>query len=163
MIRILFQGDYITDSERSRENLSDMGAGYPALVKSTLGTDEPGAYEFVNRGVGKSRVTDLYARVKEDFINLNPDYLSILIGVNDVWHEIIKQDGVENEKFFRIYSMLIEEIMKALPQVKIMIMEPYVLKASATEEKWKEFDAEVKKRAKMAKAVAEKYHLKFVP
>ena len=59
--------------------------------------------------------------------------------------------------------MLIEEVKEALPDIKIMILEPFVLKAGATEEKWDIFSAEVQKRASMAEKVAKKYDLKFVP
>ena len=56
-----------------------------------------GEYEFINRGISGNRVTDLFARMKSDIINLKPDYVSILIGVNDVWHEIESNDGVSTE------------------------------------------------------------------
>ncbi len=94
--------------------------------------------------------------------------MSILIGVNDVWHELSRQNGVDAEKYFKIYSMLIEEIKEALPDVKIMIMEPFVLKGLATEDteecpdKWNLFSAEVKKRAEKAKEIAGKYDLPFI-
>ena len=163
MKKILFQGDSITDTGRSRQDLTNLGFGYPALVPSALGTDDPGEYEFINRGVGGNRSTDLYARIKIDLINIKPDYLSILIGVNDVWHEVDRQDGVDEEKYFKMYSMLIEEVQAAIPDTKIMIMEPFVLKASATEAKWEEFSSEVKKRAIKARKIADKYNLKFIP
>lgn len=163
MKKILFQGDSITDARRSREDLTNTGFGYPALVQSTLGTDAPGEYEFINRGVSGDRSIELYARIKIDLINIKPDYLSILIGVNDVWRELDKQNGIDAEKYFKLYSMLIEEVKEALPDTKIMIMEPFVMKGSATEEQWEEFSSEVKKRAVKAREIAEKYHLKFLP
>ncbi|MBQ9920892.1 MAG: lysophospholipase, partial [Clostridia bacterium] len=86
-MRILFQGDSITDAGRARDNDINLGTGYPMLVKATLGFEEPGKYEFFNRGISGNRVVDLYARIKNDIINLKPDVMSILIGVNDVWHE----------------------------------------------------------------------------
>lgn len=162
-MKILFQGDSITDAGRSREKEYKLGEGYPRLVEASLGLDCPGEYEFINRGVSGNRVVDLYARIKKDLINLAPDVLSILIGVNDVWHEIAHQNGVDADKYFKIYCMLIEEVREALPNVKIIILEPFVLKAGATEEHWEEFDASVRKNAEMARKVAEKYGLCFVP
>ena len=162
-MRILFQGDSITDADRSREKDYKLGVGYPRLVEASLGFDEPGKYEFFNRGISGNRVVDLYARIKRDLINLAPDVLSILIGVNDVWHEVQTQNGVDAEKYYKIYCMLIEEIRAALPEIKIMILEPFVLKAEATENAWEIFDAEVRLRAQMARKVAEKYGLRFVP
>ncbi len=162
-MKILFQGDSITDVGRSRDNDIDIGAGYPLLVKASLGLEAPGKYEFINRGVGGSRVVDTYSRIKKDIINIKPDIMSILIGVNDVWHEFSESpNGVDAEKYYKIYDMLIEEVKSALPDIKIMIMEPFVLKAYATEEKWECFNAEVRKRAEMAKKISEKYNLPYI-
>lgn len=163
MKTILFQGDSITDAGRSWEDDSNLGLGYPTLVKAELGFDCPGQYTFYNRGISGNRIVDLYARIKADIINLKPDIMSILIGVNDVWHELGGHNGVDAEKYYKIYSMLIEEILDALPESKIMILEPFVLKASATEADWDYFYSEVQKRAKKAREIAEKYHLTFVP
>ena len=168
MKRILFQGDSITDCGRSREVLTDVGNGYPYLVRAHYGLEKPGQFEIVNRGISGNRSVDVYARIKQDIINLKPDYMSILMGVNDVWHELAIQNGVATPKFEKIYTMLIEEIKEALPEVKIMIMEPFCLRAAATEnteeypDKWNEFNAEVKKRAERAKKVAEKFGLPFI-
>lgn len=168
MKKILFQGDSITDCGRERGNDTHVGTGYALLVKSQLGFESPGEYEFYNRGISGNRIVDLYARIKSDIINIAPDYISILIGVNDVWHEFSGNNGVDAEKYEKIYCMLIEEIKEALPDVKIMIIEPFCLRGSATENteeqpnKWNVFDDEVKKRAEKAKRVAEKYNLIYV-
>jgi len=162
-MKILFQGDSITDAGRSRDNDIYLGNGYPLLIKAALGYSEPNKYEFLNRGISGNRVVDVYARIKKDIINLAPDVMSILIGVNDVWHELgPDRNGVDAKKFFKIYCMLIEEIREALPNVKIMILEPFCLQGSATNENWETFDFEVKERAKMANAVAQKYALPFI-
>ena len=164
MKTILFQGDSITDCGRG----NGLGTGYPLLVTAQLGYENPNEYNFVNRGISGNRIVDVYARIKRDIINLKPDYLSILIGVNDVWHEFGDMNGVDAEKFEKIYCMLIEEIKEALPDIKIMIFEPFCLEGCATEnteehpDKWNTFNAEVKKRAEKAKKVAEKYNLKFI-
>ena len=165
-MRILFQGDSITDAGRARDNDINIGVGYPQLVKASLGFETPGNQEFINRGISGNRVVDVYARIKDDIINLKPDVMSILIGVNDVWHGFSAiPNGVDADKYYKTYDMLIEEIKTALPDIKIMIMimEPFVIKASATEEKQEEFDLEVKKRAEMAKKIAEKYNLTYIP
>ena len=169
MKRILFQGDSITDCDRARGNDAHVGTGYALLVKSQLGFENPGEYEFYNRGISGNRIVDLYARIKADIINLAPDYISILIGVNDVWHEFGVHNGVDADKYEKIYCMLIEEIKEALPDVKIMIMEPFCLRGPATDnteeqpDKWDVFNTEVQKRAEKAQKVAKKYHLVYVP
>lgn len=163
MQTILFQGDSITDADRSRENEQNRGLGYPHLISAQLGYENPGAYRFVNRGVSGNRVVDLYARIKCDCINLKPDFMSVLIGVNDVWHEIGGENGIDTDKYERIYSMFIEEVRAAVPDIKIMILEPFVTHGVATDPHWDYFCPEVAKRAAAAKRVAEKYGLTFVP
>lgn len=163
MKTILFQGDSITDAGRSRDNDLDRGTGYPTLVSAELGFKYPGEYRFINKGISGNRIVDLYARIKCDFINIKPDYLTILIGINDVWHELGGRNGIDNKKFFRVYCDLIEEIKTMLPDVKIFILEPFVLKACATESKYNVFRKETLMRAESAKAVAEKYGLTFIP
>ncbi len=163
MKTILFQGDSITDAGRSRDNDNDRGTGYPTLVSAELGFKYPGEYKFINRGISGNRIVDLYARIKCDFINIKPDYLTILIGINDVWHELGGRNGVDNKKFFKVYCDLIEEIKAMLPDVKIFILEPFVLEACATEDKYNVFRKETEMRAVSAKVVAEKYGLTFIP
>ena len=120
---ILFQGDSITDCGRSREYDDMTGNGYPTMVKGEIGYKYPGKYSFVNKGISGNRIIDVYARINSDIINLKPDYMSLLIGVNDVWHELGGRcNGISAEKYEKIYSMLIEEIMGALPKIKIMIL-----------------------------------------
>lgn len=162
MKRIVFQGDSITDAGRSHTDGTSMGQGYPALVSANLGLEKPGRYLMYNRGVSGNRVVDVYARIKIDIINLKPDILSILIGTNDVWHEIYWQNGVSAEKYFMIYCMMMDEIQEALPKVKTMILEPFLLKGEVTREHWNEFRFENEKRAEKAREVAEKYHLPFI-
>lgn len=169
MQTILFQGDSITDAGRSREDDMNAGLGYPTLVKGELGFEYPNQYIMYNRGISGNRVVDVYARIKADIINLKPDVMSILIGVNDVWHEFGGHNGVDAEKYFKIYSMLIEEIKAALPDVKIMILEPFVLRGDGTDntqdepDKWNIFHTEVLKRAEKARKIAETYNLPFIP
>ena len=164
MKTILLQGDSITDAGRWYDNDTVMGCGYPTMVSGRIQMEYPGQFRVINRGIGGHRIVDLYARIRKDFINLEPDYLSILIGVNDVWHNYSDSpNGVADDKYRKIYCMLIEELLEARPGMKIYILEPFVLPGSGTDAHWEEFDREVRLRAKSAKFVAEKYGLTFVP
>lgn len=166
--RILFQGDSITDCGRNRQDPYAMGNGYPQLIKASLGMDCPDEYEFINRGVSGNRIVDLYARIKQDFINLKPDYASILIGVNDTWHEIGSKNGVETSKFEKIYTMLIEEIKEACPDTKLIIIAPYVLEYVATRsteecpDRWEYFKKDVAEKAEISKKIAKKFGLPLI-
>lgn len=160
-MKILFQGDSITDAGRKREDGSSKGMGYPTLVAAKLGFDYPNEYEFINRGISGNRISDLFARIKVDMINESPDVMSILIGVNDVWTEIIGGNGIREDLFETIYDLLINELKKALPDLRIM--EPFVLNGTATEHSLKEFKTEVALRGAAARRVAEKHGLEFIP
>ena len=172
MKRILFQGDSITDAGRSRNNIystEGAGHGYPLLVRARLQCDFPGEYEVINLGVSGDRVVDVYARLGRDIVNLKPDVLSILLGINDVWHGLSDNpNGVDAVKYERVYDWLLTEVKAALPETKIMILEPFVLPASATyregeAEPWATFSQQVPLRAQAAKRVAEKHGAAFVP
>lgn len=165
MKTFLFQGDSITDANRDDENLinSGLGCGYAFMLASEFDKKGNTEMNFINRGDSGDRITDVYARIKEDIINLKPDYMSILIGVNDVSHELTMNCGVITEKFRKIYRMLIDEIIESLPQIKIIILEPFVLKGTCTEKLWDDFNTEVRKRAEASKQIAEEYNFTFVP
>ena len=167
MIKYLFQGDSITDAGRERDTTrigtEVFGYGYPILFASEVLKNNKGKYEFANRGISGNRIVDVYARIKADIINLKPDVMSILIGVNDVWHEFGSQNGVATPKFEKIYSMLIEEIKEALPDIKIIILEPFVLNGLATQSVYDDFRKGVEEKAAASKRVADKYNLAFVP
>lgn len=162
MQTVLFQGDSITDAGRSRENDMFRGYGYATMVAGELGYTHPGEYTCINRGVSGDRVVDLLARVKYDIINLQPDVMSILIGINDVWHEVSCGNGIAADKYVVLYDMLIQQIKEALPNIKIMILEPFVLSGTATESHWDYFREETALRAQKAKSIAEKYDLCYV-
>lgn len=167
MIRFLFQGDSITDANRDRDDerigSEVLGYGYPNLFASDFLRNNKGKYEFINRGVSGDRIVDVYSRIKEDIINLEPDVMSILIGVNDIWHEVNDQNGVDTPKFEKIYSMLIEEIKEALPNIKIIILEPFVLYGEGSKRCYDVFRKGVEERADVARRIANKYDLAFVP
>lgn len=166
---ILFQGDSITDVGRDRENCIHNGRGYAHLVQAQLGYEKPFVYTCYNRGISGNRVVDLYARIKKDMINLKPDYMSILIGINDVWHEYTSQNGVDAQKYEMVYDLLIRELKAALPNLKLMLLEPFVLPGSATEnteehpDRWEYFSAQCKLRQQAVRRLAHKYDLVFVP
>ena len=164
-MKILFQGDSITDVGRSQNagSLISIGQGYACLIASRLSADYPGKFEFVNRGISGNRIVDVYARIKADGWNLEPDVLSILIGVNDVWHEFGGHNGVEANRFYNVYKMLVSDTLDRLPGIRMILMEPFVLKAAATEGAWELFRCETEKRAEAVRRIAEEYSQVFLP
>ena len=163
MKRILFQGDSITSARRYPEDRNFRGSGYATMVSGKLGYEYPGEYEFINMGVGGDRITELMARSKSDIIHLAPDYLSILIGINDAWLDVAYQNGVSAERFELLYNLLIQDITAALPHIKIMLLEPFVLPVPTNREHWEAFRRETEKRAEATRRVAKQNGLVFIP
>ena len=167
MKTIIFLGDSVTDAERNRNNEENCGMGYATLVKAKLGFENPGKYKFINRGINGNRISDLYARIKRDAINLAPDYISVLIGVNEVLHQYIRSDGFTAKRFKDLYIMMLEDIYEALPDVKIFIMEPFILPGVGTVSdedhpgRWEFYSENLPAYQKAAREVAEHFGIPF--
>lgn len=117
---ILFQGDSITDCGRNREDPDSLGDGYVKLITEMLSGRYPKSnLKFVNRGISGDKIRDLQFRWDTDCINIKPDILSILIGVNDT---LI----TPAEQFEEGYRMLLRESTRALSP-KIILCEPFLL------------------------------------
>ena len=166
---IMFQGDSITDVGRGRDVETDkrpnlqLGGGYPSLVAVRLLCDraaEP--LQFHNRGISGNRVVDLYARWKRDTLNYKPEIISILIGVNDTWHEAVKDNpnGVEVDRYAQIFRLLLEWTRNVLPGVKLVLMEPFVLPFGAVQENWLE---ELRQRREIVAALSKEFNAVFIP
>lgn len=159
---ILFQGDSITDVARTREDPDNLGQGYPSRVSGRLGLENPGKYKFYNRGISGDRIVDIYARMMEDIVTLKPDYMSILAGINGVWKGMWGH-GVSASKFKKVYRILLEELLAEFPDLKIMLLEPFVLPGLATENDLERFTSETYLRAQAVKELAEEFGLVFIP
>lgn len=159
---VLFQGDSITDNYRSHQCDIALSSGYPTFITGKILAQNK-AYQFLNRGISGNRIVDLLSRWKQDCINLNPDIISILIGVNDVWHELTNNSGTSNALFNEIYSILISETQLALPKTKIILMEPFVLHGYCTNNVWHSMSKNIYTRASTTRSIAEKYDCTFIP
>ena len=163
---ILFQGDSITDAGRDKKNQvpnqqKAFGRGYSWMAASNLLVSNPELELSIhNRGISGNKVHQLASRWDKDCLSLKPDVLSILIGVNDIWHGLNgKYDGTV-QTYEDDFLKLMERTRKALPGTKFIICEPFVLKCGAVNDKWfPEFD---KYRAS-AKKVAKQSGALFVP
>lgn len=164
---VLFQGDSITDAGRNRRaagranNANALGNGYPFLLACDLLRDHADPkMKVYNRGISGNKVPDLQARWKEDCLDLKPDVLSILIGVNDIWHKLNGRYKGTVKDYETGYRKLLKETIAALPETRIIICEPFVLRCGAINSKWfPEFDH----RRAVAKKLAGEFKLTFVP
>jgi lysophospholipase L1-like esterase len=163
--KILFQGDSITDGNRTRDEDPNhvMGHGYAFLIASRLGFDYADrGFQFFNRGISGNRIVDLFGRWKEDTLNLKPDILSILIGVNDV-NGRFWDVGVSAKKFEQVYDMLLTETKEELPHIQLVICEPFILPVGRVKENLDYFTKEIKLRQEAAKRIAEKHGAIYIP
>ncbi len=160
-MRYLFQGDSITDA--GREDHGDpfsMGGGYPKLLEAELSAGNQ--CEVMNCGISGNRVVDLLARWKPDCLHLKPDVLTILIGVNDVWHELNWGNGVDAPVFEEVYRILLKETQKNLPDTQVILMGAYVTHGEATDLNWDVFYRQVEIRRDITRRLAEEFGLKFI-
>ncbi len=163
---VLFQGDSITDAGRNRasadaNSAGALGSGYPLLVASAVLAARPGgALRFYNRGVSGNKVPDLQQRWTTDTIDLKPDVLSILIGVNDFWHKLDHGYNGTVQDYEQQYNALLDATREALPHVHLIVLEPFVLRTGAVDARWfPEFD----QRRAAAARVAAQARATFVP
>ena len=163
---ILFQGDSITDNGRTQEvlipnHVAAMGWGYTGIVSGTLLEARPeDDLKFLNRGVSGNRIIDMYARWNLDAINLKPDILSILIGVNDTWHGFELGNGVDLKRFAAIYRLLLSHTREVLPAIKFVLCEPFVLKCGVVEGAWVD---EIAQRQEVVRDLAIEFDAVLVP
>ena len=159
---VLFQGDSITDAGRDRartgaNDLRALGSGYPLLLAAEL-RDRYAERDLqvFNRGISGNTVPDLQARWQTDTVALNPAILSILIGVNDIWHVRDKPHEGAAARYEAGYADLLKATRAALPAARIVVLEPFVLRVGAVSDAWfPEFDdfrAAAKRVAKGADA-----------
>jgi lysophospholipase L1-like esterase len=145
--RILFQGDSITDGNRGRSADPNhiLGHGYVFIIAARQGAAFPEAkLDFINRGVSGNTVLDLAKRWQPDTLDLKPDVLSILIGVND------NGKGVPLDQYEQVYDQLISEAKTANPRLKLVLGEPFVKPTG-------KIDEGIQKRQEIVARLAQKH------
>lgn len=165
-LTILFQGDSITDAGRDKaayypNNAAGMGRGYVfQIVSQLLGTRPGKDWKYYNRGISGNKVFQLADRWDDDCLQLKPDLLSILIGVNDFWHTLNNYNGTV-EVYETDLRKLLDRTLKAFPDLKLIIGEPFAVKGgTAIDDRWY---PEFPKYQQAAKKIAEDYNAAFVP
>ncbi len=126
-MRILFQGDSITDWKRVYDEPTSLGEGYvvysvDALKNAYSDID----FEFINKGISGNRTENLLARIQGDLIDLQPDIVTLLLGVNDTWHKFSGHDNKTIEQFCEYYELILQRI-KNETHAKLVIMEPFLV------------------------------------
>ena len=128
-MKILFQGDSITDAGRDRRNYHNLGSGYPKYTAEKLSWAFPDVdFEFINFGISGNRTSQLFDRLYEDAIAFQPDVISILIGINDIWHRHTHKVATTDAQIALNYRCILERLKKET-NAKIVILAPFVLDA----------------------------------
>jgi len=156
---VLFQGDSVTDCGRDRDDNASLGDGYASIVSNMFQSLFPDfKIRFINKGVSGDRIKDLINRYESDIKRINPDFISILIGINDTWRRYDSNDPISAEEFEKNYRFLLEEIKTDLPNCRIMIMEPFLMNSLPDRIKWREdLDPKIQVVRKLAKEYATVY------
>lgn len=163
--RLIMIGDSITDCGRNYEatpaGWGSYGEGYVQLVNACLtGLAPEKEIMVVNKGVSGNTVVDLEKRWQKDVLDLNPDWVSIMIGVNDVWRyfdtTLQQIQLVDKETFEKVYEKLICETK---PLVKGMILlSPFMIEENVNHP----MRVMLQEYTQIVKALAEKYDLIYV-
>jgi len=163
---VLFQGDSITDAGRVRGNPNPndpaaMGRGYAFLAMCRLLAARPEADMLVyNRGISGNCVPDLEARWRRDCLDLEPGLVSILIGINDLWHKLGGDSHGTPASYEAEYGALLERTRKTLPNARLVVCEPFVLETGVVDEAW---FPEFEERRAIAERLAHQHGATWVP
>ena len=152
--RILFQGDSITDGNRGRSADPNhiLGHGYAFIIAAKHGAGFPALQlDFMNRGVSGNTVLDLEKRWSKDTLELKPDLLSVLIGVND------QGRGIPLEQYEQVYDKLLTDAKSANPNLKLVLCEPFGLPVGKRAENWEPWAEGLRQRQAIVAKLAQKH------
>lgn len=160
---LLFIGDSITDVGRNREEYDNLGHGFPLMIAAYLQALYPEKrLNFLNRGIGGDTLIDLKNRWEEDCLDVNPDIVTILIGINDTWrnpHPEKKVSDDEINEFEANYRYLLKTLLHRTDS-KVILMEPFVLPYPKDRMIWRE---DLDKRIQIVRKMAREYQTELIP
>lgn len=160
-MKILFQGDSVTDAGRDRSDPHDMGNGYPrfasAMMQDSFSDKE---FEFVNLGISGNRTEHLVERLEADFIEIQPDVVSILIGVNDVWHHYSHGIETTDEQFEKNYRAVLDAL-KTRTSARILMIQPFLLET--VDPAKQAYTEELARKQAIVKQLADEYADAYLP
>ena len=157
-LKILFQGDSITDAGRDRSDYHNLGNGYAFYAAQLLTERHPDIeFEFINLGIGGNRTPDLVARLETDFIEIQPDIVSILIGVNDTWHHADPNGPWMKHSYFENCYRTVLTAIKDRTNAKILMMEQFLLPLPERQFFRQDLDPKIQITRKLARTYADGY------
>jgi len=163
-MKILFQGDSITDAFRKPDEINpayQLGNGYVFLIAAQLATRFPEKnWDFVNRGVSGNKIFDLKNRWANDVLMIRPNVLTIFIGVNDTLAAMQGQPSTNEQQFASAYQSLLQETRQHLPDTRFVLMEPFLLEVGEVRKSWCDH---LRSRQLLVQAIASETMSDFVP
>lgn len=156
----IFQGDSVTDCGRDFGDINSLGDGYAKMVAGFVGATYPELnIKFINKGIGGNTSADLVNRWQEDCIDLKPDWVSILIGINDTWRRYDANSPTPVYKYEENYRRILTET-KQKTDANIIIMEPFVLPSLEDRAVWRE---DLEPKIHVARKLAAEFDAYYVP
>ena len=155
-MKIIFFGDSITDCDRDRNDENSLGTGYVKILSDKLYPLYPDTdIQLINKGITGNEVCDLLARVQSDVIDLNPDAVVIMIGINNVLHKF----KYGKELNFKQFEHDLKELLTILKEsgITIIFLEPFLLPAPDKRRMRSLFDEELKIISKVASDIADEF------
>ena len=161
-MKILFQGDSVTDAGRDRSDPHDMGNGYPRFASAMIQDSFPDTeFEFVNLGISGNRTEHLVERLEADFIEIQPDIVSIMIGVNDVWnHYAFEYVETTDEQFEANYRKVLDNL-KSRTNARILMIQPFLLET--VDPAKQAYTEELARKQAIVKQLADEYADAYLP
>ena len=163
-MKILFQGDSITDAFRKPDEINSayqLGNGYVFLIAAQLAARFPEKnWDFVNRGVSGNKILDLKNRWANDVLMIRPNVLTIFIGVNDTLAAMQGQPSTHEQQFASAYQFLLQETRQHLPDTRFVLVEPFLLEVGEVRKSWCDH---LRSRQLLVQSIASETMSDFVP
>ena len=159
---LLFIGDSITDCGRGRPvgQRGTLGSGYVALVDASLSCLDPARrVRVLNVGISGNRVIDLADRWESDVLDLAPDWLSVMIGINDVWRQFDNAMDPNQVDLGRFEEVNRELLTRTRPRLQgLVLMTPFYLETNRNDSMRKRMD----QYSAVVRQLADEFNAHFV-
>jgi lysophospholipase L1-like esterase len=161
--KLLFIGDSITDVGRNRNNPGSLGKGYVAMIAKAL-ADRGDAehYQLINRGISGNRIHDIAERWHGDCVSLEPDVVTMLIGINDTWHNVGDETVFATKQGAEQFEMHYRHLLASLRKksnARIILMEPFVFPYPEDRKTWR---VDLDPKQEIVKRLAEEFDADWI-
>lgn len=151
---VLFQGDSITDAGRFRQDPDHLGSGYAMIAAAWIASEYPNhGISFLNRGISGNRAADLVSRWQQDCIDHAPDWVSIMIGINDTWRRFDKNDPTSAQAYEKDLRTCLQRA-RDMTGCRLLLIEPFVLPYPEDRRLWR---SDLEPRIEIVNRLAEEF------